>query len=362
MERVYNFSAGPAMLPSEVLEQAQRELLNWQGNGCSVMEMSHRSAAFMNVAETAENDLRELLNVPANYRVLFMHGGGRGQFSAIPMNLTASTDSADFLVTGSWSKGAVQEGNNYINAHVVGGSYKNDDGITTLSPVSEWAVSDKAKYFHYCPNETVDGFEITEVPDIGNAPVIADMSSCILSREIDINQYGLIYAGAQKNIGPSGLSIVIVRDDLLGNARSDTPQVMNYEVQNKHGSMYNTPPTFAWYLSGLVFQWLKKQGGVANIAKINQQKSDLLYACIDQSDFYRNTIDKPYRSRMNVPFQLADASLDSDFLAYAESQGLTALKGHRMVGGMRASIYNAMPLSGVAALVDCMKEFERKHG
>lgn len=362
MEQVFNFSAGPAMLPQPVLEQAQKELLNWQQQGCSVMEMSHRSQAFISAAEKAESDLRELLSIPSNYRVLFMHGGGRGQFSAIPSNLTLEGDSADFLVTGSWSKGAVTEAKNYLEANVVGGVHTNSDGIVTLDSPQQWNTSEKARYFHFCPNETVDGFEISDIPYKGSAPVIADMSSCILSREIDISNYGLIYAGAQKNIGPSGLSIVIVREDLVKNARVTTPLIMNYELQAKHGSMYNTPPTFAWYLAGLVFEWLKEQGGVRAIEDANIKKAALLYDAIDQSDFYTNKVDTAYRSRMNVPFQLANPDLDSVFLSEAENAGLKALKGHRMVGGMRASIYNAMPLQGVETLVDFMKEFERKNG
>ncbi len=362
MQTTFNFSAGPAMLPTSVMQQAQNELLNWQQQGCSVMEMSHRSKLFIDVAEQAESDLRMLLNVPDEYRVLFMHGGGRGQFSAIPLNLTSPDDTADFLVTGSWSKGAVAEGNNYLKTNVVGGTFVNDSGVTCLQPQQQWQLSDNAKYFHYCPNETVDGFEISDVPSNIDMPIVADMSSCILSRDIDVSQYGLIYAGAQKNIGPSGLSIVIIRNDLLEKARITTPQIMNYTVQSQHGSMYNTPPTFAWYLAGLVFKWLKGQGGVSAMEQINKQKAELIYSCIDQSDFYKNRVELPYRSRMNVPFQLAAPELDTEFLQQAERVGLKALKGHRLVGGMRASIYNAMPIEGVIALTEFMKEFERKYG
>jgi len=348
------------MLPKKVMQQAQAELLDWQQQGCSVMEMSHRSKAFVDVAETAEQDLRQLLAIPDNYKVLFMHGGGRGQFSAIPLNLSQEEQTADYLVTGSWSKGAVKEGQNYLSANVVAENVQ-QDGLWQPAAVSDWKLNSNAAYFHYCPNETVDGIELTQVPATGTVPLVADMSSCILSKRINISDYGVIYAGAQKNIGPSGLTLVIVRDDLLGLGRKQTPCVLNYQLQAENGSMYNTPPTFAWYLSGLVFKWLKQQGGVEAIEAINKQKSALLYDIIDESAFYRSQVAVDYRSRMNVPFQLQKPELDDLFLQQAEAIGLKALKGHRSVGGMRASIYNAMPLAGVQALVEFMHRFAKEN-
>lgn len=361
MTGIFNFSAGPAMLPAEVMERAQREFIDWQGQGCSVMEMSHRSKAFIEVAQNATDNLRKLLSVPEDYKILFAQGGGRGHFSAIPLNLSKSTDSADHLVTGSWSKGAVKEASHYLRADVVGGVETINNQIT-LSDPKTWKLNPNAAYFHYCPNETVDGFEINDVPDVGNVPVVADMSSTILSKKIDVSQYGLIYGGAQKNIGPSGLSVVIVHDSLLNSARLETPSILNYRLLAEHDSMYNTPPTFAWYLAGLVFEWLLDLGGVEAMEQRNAEKSSLLYSTIDNNDFYKNNIAKQYRSRMNVPFQLIDPQLDALFLAESEKAGLKALKGHRMVGGMRASIYNAMPLAGVQALVDFMNDFAKRNG
>ena len=349
------------MLPQPVMQQAQQEFFDWNNQGCSVMEMSHRSKAFIDVAEQAEQDLRDLLSVPEHYKVLFTHGGGRGQFSAVPLNLAKPGQSADHLVSGSWSKSAVQEASRYVQANIVATHAQTDAGLTVPTQ-EQWKLDKEAAYFHYCPNETVDGVEINWVPQTGEVPLVADMSSNILSKAIDVNQYGVIYAGAQKNIGPSGLSVVIVRDDLLDRARAETPAIFNYKTLAENGSMYNTPPTFAWYLAGLVFKWLKAEGGVSAMEKHNQQKSELLYACIDNNPFYRNGIDKAYRSRMNVPFQLATPELDSEFLAEAEDAGLKALKGHRSVGGMRASIYNAMPLEGVQVLVDFMQDFARRKG
>ncbi|GAA0852387.1 3-phosphoserine/phosphohydroxythreonine transaminase [Aliiglaciecola litoralis] len=358
---VFNFSAGPAMLPKEVMLQAQSEFIDWQGQGCSVMEMSHRSKPFIELAQKATANLRALLAVPDDYHVLFTHGGGRGQFSAVPLNLSVKDDRADHLVTGSWSKGAVSEANNYLNADVVATTIE-ENGLITLPSRDTWTMNSKAAYFHYCPNETVDGFEIDWVPQTEGVPVVADMSSTILSRKIDVRQYGVIYAGAQKNIGPSGLSVVIVHDSLLNRARVETPSILQYDLIAKNDSMYNTPPTFAWYLAGLVFEWLVAQGGVEAIEQRNQQKAQLLYRAIDNNDFYANRIDPQYRSRMNVPFQLADPNLDSLFLQQAEHAGLKALKGHRIVGGMRASIYNAMPIEGVTALVDFMNDFAKRNG
>lgn len=356
MSTTYNFCAGPAMLPSEVMSKAQAEFINWQNNGCSVMELSHRSKAFMAIAEKAEADLRQLMNIPNNYKVLFMHGGGRGQFSAVPFNLLPKDAKADYIVTGSWSKAAAKEAANHGDINVID-AVQDNEGIKQALPSIEWSLNPNAAYVHYCPNETVDGIEIFDIPNVGDVPLVADMSSTILSREIDVSKFGLIYAGAQKNIGPSGLTIVIVRDDLLGQARKTTPSVLNYQLAADNGSMYNTPPTFAWYLAGLVFEWLKDLGGVEHIAQINHQKAEALYKYIDESDFYINNIAIENRSLMNVPFWLKDESLNDRFLAEAEQAGLLALKGHRSVGGMRASIYNAMPIEGVNTLINFMKAF-----
>jgi len=357
MSSVYNFCAGPAMLPVDVMKKAQGEFLNFADTGSSVMELSHRSKEFIAVAEKAEADLRKLMAIPENYKVLFCHGGGRGQFSAVALNLLGETKKADYIVTGAWSKSAAEEASHYGNINVIN-VMDNLDGTQRVKSSNEWPISKDAAYVHYCPNETVDGIEIFEVPKTGDIPLIADMSSTILSREFDVSQFGLIYAGAQKNIGPSGLTLVIVREDLLGNAHIDTPSIMNYQVLAENGSMYNTPPTYAWYLAGLVFEWLLAKGGVSAIADINKQKAQLLYQYIDQSTFYKNTIVAENRSLMNIPFWLTNDSLSAEFVKQAEAQGLTALKGHRMVGGMRASIYNAMPIEGVQALIDFMKTFE----
>ena len=356
MSSVYNFCAGPAMLPVDVMKKAQSEFLNFADTGSSVMELSHRSKEFVAVAEKAEANLRNLMAIPENYKILFCHGGGRGQFSAIALNLLGETKKADYIVTGAWSKSAAEEASHYGNINAAN-VIDNSDGTQRVKPSNEWPISQDAAYVHYCPNETVDGIEIFQVPNIGDVPLVADMSSTILSREFDVSKFGLIYAGAQKNIGPSGLTLVIVREDLLGKAHIDTPSIMNYQVLAKNGSMYNTPPTYAWYLAGLVFEWLLAKGGVSAIAEVNAEKAQLLYDYIDQSDFYQNSIVPENRSLMNVPFWLNNDEFSADFLAQAQTQGLTALKGHRMVGGMRASIYNAMPIEGVQALVDFMKKF-----
>lgn len=357
---VFNFSAGPAKLPEAVMERAQREFLNWNNQHSSVMEISHRGKPFIAVAEIAEQRLRDLLAIPNNYKVLFMQGGGRGQFSAVPLNLSRADQRALHLISGSWSKGAVEESEKYNRPEVIACAEKLD-GITRFLPVKYEAEKDDA-YCHFCPNETVDGVAFDWLPEVGDVPLVADMSSTILSQPLDVAKFGVIYAGAQKNIGPSGLSVVIVRDDLLDNAQAVTPSFMNYTLQAKHDSMYNTPPTYSWYLAGLVFEWLQELGGLEAIAAINKAKSELLYSTIDDSDFYSNPVHPDNRSRMNVPFILADTSLDALFLAEAEKSGLQALKGHRMVGGMRASIYNAMPLEGVQALVSFMQDFERTYG
>ncbi|WP_281557243.1 3-phosphoserine/phosphohydroxythreonine transaminase [Thalassomonas sp. RHCl1] len=356
MSGIFNFCAGPAMLPHEVMTKAQQEFINWQDTGCSVMELSHRSKEFVALASQAEADLRQLLNIPENYKVLFCHGGGRGQFSAVPLNLLKPGKSADYIVSGSWSKAAAKEAAQYGEINILDITQEQTDSKSVLAP-QDWQLNQDAAYVHFCPNETVDGIEIFDLPETHGVPIVADMSSTILSHEIDVTKFGLIYAGAQKNIGPSGLTLVIVREDLLGNAAKGTPAIMNYQLLAENDSMYNTPPTYAWYLAGLVFQWLKDLGGVAEIAKRNQAKAKLLYQYIDNSGFYYNNVTPEQRSLMNVPFWLKDESLNSQFLAQAEKHGLLALKGHRMVGGMRASIYNAMPIEGVKALVAFMDKF-----
>ena len=357
--RVHNFSAGPAALPLPVLEQARDELLDWQG-GASVMEVSHRSRDFMAVAERAEADLRELLAIPSNYRVLFMQGGATAQFSAVPMNLAAQGAVADYVNTGHWSERAIKEARRFVSVGIAADEAAGD--YTTVPEPATLRVSPGAAYLHYTPNETIGGVEFPYIPETGPVPLVADMSSTILSRPLDVSRFGLIYAGAQKNIGPSGITVVIVRDDLLGRARDGTPSVFDYRAVADAGSMLNTPPTFGWYFAGLVFQWLKREGGLASMARRNQAKADLLYGAIDASTFYSNPVARHCRSWMNVPFRLAKPELEKTFLAEADAAGLTNLAGHRAVGGMRASIYNAMPIEGVAALVDFMREFERRYG
>ena len=360
MSSIFNFCAGPAMLPQPVMEKAQAEFINWQEHGCSVMEISHRSPSFIKVAKQSEQDLRDLMNIPDNYHVLFCHGGGRGQFAAVPLNLLPKGGKADYIVNGSWSEAAAKEAQNIGDINVINVT-EEKDRKTVIKPMAEWPLSKDAAYVHYCPNETVNGIELFEVPDTGDVPLVADMSSTILSREIDVAKFGLIYAGAQKNIGPSGLAIVIVRDDLLGNARKTTPNIMNYQVSVDNDSMHNTPPTYSWYLASLVFEWLKELGGVKAIEAKNKAKADKLYNFIDGSDFYLNSIAPEFRSRMNVPFWLKDEALNAKFLSESQEQGLLALKGHRIVGGMRASIYNAMPEEGVDALISFMTSFEQEN-
>ncbi|WP_057831140.1 3-phosphoserine/phosphohydroxythreonine transaminase [Colwellia sp. TT2012] len=360
MSEVFNFCAGPAMLPTAVMAKAQQEFVNWQDTGSSVMELSHRSGIYIAMAEKAEADLRELMSIPDNYQVLFCHGGGRGQFSAVPLNLLPQGKSADYIVSGSWSKAAAVEAKNFGDINTINIIQDNDISSSLLAS-SDWPLNPDAAYVHYCPNETVNGLEINTIPETHGVPLVADMSSTILSHEVDVSKFGLIYAGAQKNIGPSGLTIVIIREDLLGHAQIATPCIMNYKTSADHNSMYNTPPTYAWYLAGLVFQWLKELGGVKAMAKVNQVKAELLYQAIDKSDFYLNHIESQYRSKMNIPFWLKDDSLNSKFLSESEAAGLMALEGHRMVGGMRASIYNAMPLAGVQALVTFMAKFEQEN-
>lgn len=356
MSRVYNFSAGPAMIPEAVLKQAQEEMLDFSGTGSSVMELSHRSKEFIAVAEQAEADLREVMAIPANYKVLFLQGGASSQFSMVPVNLLNGAKKADYLLTGQWSKKAVVEAKRFCNVNLV--TDNSESKFTTIADPSKWTFSDDAAYVHYTPNETIVGLEFDSIP-VTDKPLVADMSSNILSREIDVSKFGLIYAGAQKNIGPAGLTIVIVREDLLGNAMSNMPSMFDYKIHADNGSMYNTPPTNSWYLAGLVFKWIKDQGGIKAVEEINQRKATKLYEAIDNSSFYSNPIDKKYRSWMNVPFILADDNLDKLFIEQAMINGLTTIKGHRSLGGMRASIYNAMPESGVDALVQFMAEFEK---
>ncbi len=356
--RAYNFCAGPAALPTAVLERAQRELPNWHDRGLSIMEMSHRSADYVGVASKAEADLRQLLSIPDNYKVLFLQGGASLQFSAIPLNLLGLNNKADYVDTGIWSQKAIEEAQRYGDIHVVASS--KDNNYTSVPAQSEWQLREDTAYVHYTPNETIGGLQYNFIPQT-NAPLVADFSSCILSEPLDVSRFGLIYAGAQKNIGPAGLTLVIVRDDLLAQSKAEIPSLLKYSAQAKNDSMINTPPTFAWYLSGLVFEWLLEQGGVAAMQELNRQKANLLYGYIDQSEFYANPIALDSRSIMNVPFTLKDSSLEKTFLQESEAAGLLNLAGHRSVGGMRASIYNAVPLEGVQALVDFMQQFAKKH-
>lgn len=357
MSRKYNFSAGPAALPEAVLQQAREELLDWHGHGLSIMEMSHRSPEFVGVAEQAEQDLRTLMVIPDNYRVLFLQGGATSQFAMVPLNLLRGATKADYINTGVWSKKAIAEAKHYCDVHIAASTEA--DNFTRAPAQSELRLSGEAGYVHYTPNETIGGVEYDYIPDTGDVPLVADMSSDILSRPVEVSRFGLIYAGAQKNIGPAGLTVVIVREDLLGQTLANTPTMFDYAVHASAGSMNNTPPTFAWYLAGLVFQWLKQQGGVTAIAAINQRKAAKLYHAIDQSQLYRNPVAPANRSWMNVPFILADEALNTRFLQQAEQAGLLNLQGHRSVGGMRASIYNAVPESGVDALIEFMQHFEK---
>ena len=369
MTRIWNFSAGPAVLPAEVLEQVKDEMLDWHGAGCGVMEMSHRGKEFTAIIEAAEADLRALLGIPANYKVLFLQGGATQQFAQLPMNLLPAGGSADYLVTGSWSKKALKEAQHVAagvasvrtagSTEAVGFTRNLDNSVDA----NEMSLDGNAAYLHLCTNETIHGVELdcSRLPQTG-VPIVADMSSHILSRPVDVSKYAMIYAGAQKNVGPSGVTLVIVREDLLGKAWKTIPSVMDYAVMAENGSMLNTPPTFAIYVAGLVFQWLKRQGGLAEMEKINKHKAELLYACIDESEgFYRNPVRIADRSRMNVPFTLLRPELDAAFLADSKAAGLASLKGHKSVGGMRASIYNAMPTDGVRTLVEFMNDFRKRN-
>jgi phosphoserine aminotransferase len=359
MSRVYNFSAGPSAFPESVLRQAQQEMLEWQDSGMSVMEMSHRGKHFSIIAEELESDLRGLLAIPENYKVLFLQGGASAQFSLIPQNILNGKTKACYLKTGAWSEKAIKDAGAYCDVMVSASS--EDTKFTTIPDASSWAIDNQAAYLHYTSNETIHGVEFQSCPDSKGLPLVSDMSSNILSRKIDVSQYGLIYAGTQKNMGPAGVTVVIVRDDLVGHAPKTVPSVFNYAEQAKNQSMLNTPATYSWYLCGLVLKWLKEQGGVDGIEQRNITKAAKLYQAIDQSTLYSNPVEIASRSRMNVPFILTDESLDKPFLAAAEANGLFELKGHRSVGGMRASIYNAMPEAGVQALIDFMAEFERTH-
>ncbi|WP_152207106.1 3-phosphoserine/phosphohydroxythreonine transaminase [Marinobacter changyiensis] len=358
MTRAYNFCAGPAMLPESVLQQARDEMLDWRGTGMSVMEMSHRSDEYVAIANAAEQDFRDLAGVSDEYAVLFMQGGASSQFATVPLNLLGEKSSADYVNTGIWSTKAIAEARRYAKVNVVASS--ESSGFLEVPDPSVWRCDPDAAYLHYTPNETIGGLEYDFVPETGDVPLVADMSSTILSRPIDVSKFGVIYAGAQKNIGPSGLVVVAVHKSLLGRARKEIPTMMDYKVTADNGSMYNTPSTYSWYLAGLVFQWLKAQGGVEAIGQVNARKAEKLYGFIDASDFYANPITPRFRSRMNVPFTLADDALNNAFLKGAEARKLLNLKGHRSVGGMRASIYNAMPEAGVDALIDYMTTFEKE--
>ena len=360
MARVYNFSAGPATLPQAVIERARDEMLDWNGSGMSVMEMSHRGKEYMSIAGQAEADLRELMAIPDNYKVMFLQGGASSQFAMVPMNLLRGKSKADYINTGAWSKKAIAEAKRYCDVNVA--ATTEDSNFSTTPAQANLNLDSDAAYMHFTPNETIGGVEFPYLPDTGDVPIVADMSSTILSRPMDISKYGVIYAGAQKNIGPAGLTVVIVRDDLIGETVDGTPSMFNYKTQSDNDSMYNTPPTYSWYLAGLVFDWLKSNGGLAAMAEINERKAAALYGAIDGSDFYANPVEVQSRSWMNVPFTLADSELDSVFLEEAKAADLVTLKGHRSVGGMRASIYNAMPEEGVNALISFMADFEKRHG
>ena len=366
MSTIYNFSAGPAVLPKEVLQQAAAEMLDWHGSGMSVMEMSHRGPEFMSIIAAAQSDLRELLAVPENYKILFLQGGGLGENAIVPMNLMGRKPqpaTADFIHTGSWTGKSIKEAQKYGKVNIAASA--ESIGFTAVPARDSWHLSKDAAYVHLCTNETIDGVEYQFTPDVGfdtdDAPIVADMSSHILSRVIDVSKYGVIFGGAQKNIGPAGLTIVIVREDLLGHALPCCPSAFDWKIVSDNDSMYNTPPTYAIYIAGLVFQWLKRQGGVAAMEQKNIAKAALLYDYLDASDFYENRIAKDCRSRMNVPFFLKNEEFNAEFLVAAKARGLLQLKGHKSVGGMRASIYNAMPVEGVQALIAYMQEFASSH-
>lgn len=356
--RVFNFAPGPAALPEEVLRQAADEMLDWHGSGMGVMEMSHRGREFTSIHEEALADLRDLMHVPASHRILFLQGGGLGENAIVPMNMLGNRSVADFIITGSWSQKSFKEAAKYCTPHRAA-SGETADGFTRAPKRSEWQLSDDPAYVHLCTNETIHGVETFDIPDLGDIPLVADISSHVLSRPLDAAKYGVMFAGAQKNIGMAGLTIVVVREDLLDRALAICPSAFEWRIVAENNSMFNTPPTYAIYIAGLVFKWLKRQGGVKEMEARNIEKSKLLYDTIDASSFYLNKVEPDSRSRMNVPFFLADESRNEDFLAGAKARGLMQLKGHKSVGGMRASIYNAVPLEGVKALVEYMLEFER---
>jgi len=359
MSRVFNFSAGPAMIPQAVLEKAQSEMLDWNGTGMSTMEMSHRGKEYMSIAEKAMTDLREIMSIPDTYEILFLQGGASSQFAMVPMNLLRGKKSADYINTGAWSKKAIAEAKKYCDVNIA--ATTEDSNFSCAPAQSDLKLNPDAAYVHYTPNETIGGVEFDYIPETNGVPLVADMSSTILSRPIDVSKFAVIYAGAQKNIGPAGLTVVIVRKDLIGETIDGTPGMFDYKTHADNGSMSNTPPTYAWYLAGLVFAWIKEQGGLSKMAEINERKAGKLYAAIDGSDFYTSPVALNNRSWMNVPFTLKDAELDKVFLEEAAKQNLVTLKGHRSVGGMRASIYNAMPEAGVDALVKFMGDFSNKY-
>ncbi|UPG91632.1 3-phosphoserine/phosphohydroxythreonine transaminase [Luteibacter aegosomaticola] len=361
MSRAWNFSAGPAALPEAVLKRAQAELLDWNGSGASVMELSHRGKPFMALAAAAEQRLRGLMGIPENYKVLFLQGGATQHFAQIPMNLAGPDGHADYIVTGHWGEKAVREAAPYLDARVAATSVA--DNYLKLPARETWQLSPGAAYVHYTPNETIHGVEFHDVPDVGDTPLVADMSSNILSEPVDVSRFGLIYAGAQKNIGPSGLVIMVIRDDLLARTGRPMANIFRYAEHAKNDSMLNTPNTWGWYLAGLTFEWLEAQGGLAAMGERNKAKAALLYDTIDSSNgYYRSPVEVASRSRMNVPFTLHDSALDAAFLKESEAEGLLALKGHKAVGGMRASLYNAVPLEAVEVLVKFMRDFATRHG
>lgn len=360
MSRVFNFSAGPAMIPQAVLEKAQSEMLDWNGTGMSTMEMSHRGKDYMSIAEKAMSDLREVMAIPDTHEILFLQGGASSQFAMVPMNLLRGKKTADYINTGAWSKKAIAEAKKYCDVNIA--ATTEDNNFSSAPSQAELKLNPDAAYVHYTPNETIGGVEFDYIPETNGVPLVADMSSTILSRPINVSKFAVIYAGAQKNIGPAGLTVVIVRKDLIGETIDGTPSMFDYKTHADNDSMSNTPPTYAWYLAGLVFDWLKQNGGLTAMAEINERKAGKLYAAIDGSAFYGSPVAMNNRSWMNVPFTLKDAELDKVFLEEAAKQNLITLKGHRSVGGMRASIYNAMPEAGIDALVKFMGEFAAKHG
>lgn len=360
MSRVYNFSAGPSILPESVLLRAREEFLDWHGSGMSALELSHRSEEFIGIAEQVEADFREVLSIPTNYEVLFLHGGGTGQFAAIPLNLLSENTSAAYIHTGYWSGMAIEEAKLFGEVHIAASG--KESGFTEIPPRESWTIPSDAAYLHYTSNETVNGVEFHTIPDVGDLPLVCDLSSDILSRRVDVSRFAISYAGAQKNMGPAGVTVVIVRKDIIRHNPRGVPSILDYERQAASGSFVNTPPTYSWYFVGLMLDWVREQGGVDVIETHNIRKSQKLYSAIDASPFYSNPVPAEFRSRMNIPFHLSDTGLEKKFVAEAKAAGLATLEGHRSVGGMRASIYNAMPESGIDALIAFMVEFERKYG